>query len=138
MKDNRNYIWDSEEVSNRPEYVYIEKWIPNNARVIDLGCGNGSLLQILREKKNISEFGIEITESGVGICREKRLNVRQGRIDVELSDITDNSFDFAICNVTIQMVMYPEVTLAEMKRIAKFQIISFPNFAFLPQRLDLL
>jgi methionine biosynthesis protein MetW len=136
MRDNRNYIWDNEEISQRPEYPFIEKWISDGAKVIDLGCGNGSLLQILKEKKNISEFGIEISESGVILCKKKGLNVRQGRIDIEL-DIPDNSFDFAICNVTIQMVLYPEITLKEMKRISKFQIISFPNFAFFSQRLEL-
>ena len=53
MRDNRNYIWDNEEISQRPEYPFIEKWISDGAKVIDLGCGNGSLLQILKEKKNI-------------------------------------------------------------------------------------
>ena len=138
MRDNRNYIWDNEEVSIRSEYSYIDKWIPNNAKVIDLGCGNGSLLYILKEKKNIYEFGIEISESGVRICKKRGLNVRLGRIDIELIDIPNNYFDYAICNVTLQMVMYPEITLKEMKRVAKYQIISFPNFAFFPNRLELL
>lgn len=138
MRDNRNYVWDNEEISQRSEYSYIERWIPNSTKVIDLGCGNGSLLENLKEKKDASEFGIEISESGVAICKKKGLNVRQGRIDVELNDVSNNSFDFAICNVTIQMVMYPEITLKEMKRIARYQIVSFPNFAFLPNRLELL
>lgn len=138
MKDNRNYVWDNEEISIRPEYPYIERWITNNAKVIDLGCGNGSLLYILKEKKNISEFGIEISESGVKICKKKGLNVRKGRIDVEFDDVSNDFFDYAICNVTLQMVMYPEITLKEMRRVAKYQIISFPNFAFFTNRLELL
>lgn len=138
MGDNRNYIYDRNQITTRPEYPYIEKWITEKAKVIDLGCGNGSLLQILRNNKHIEAAGIEISATGVAICQKRGLQVSQGRIDVTLSQIPDDSFDFAVCNVTIQMVMNPEVTLQEMKRIARFQIISFPNFAFLWQRLDLL
>jgi SAM-dependent methyltransferase len=70
MKDNRNYVW-SEDVSTRPEYSYIEHWITDNARVIDSGCGNGSLLALLKEKKRIYELGIEISQSGVDSCLKK-------------------------------------------------------------------
>ena len=91
----------------------------------------------MKEKKNINEFGIELAQSGVNLCKKDKLNVRQGAIDVQLKNIKDNSFDYAICNVTLQMVMNPEITLIEMKRISKYQIISFPNFAFLINRLEL-
>ncbi|MCX7841307.1 MAG: methionine biosynthesis protein MetW [Anaerolineae bacterium] len=135
--DNRAYVWD-ETISTRPEYPYIERWITPGARVIDLGCGNGSLLLLLREKKNIIASGIELAPSGVAVCRARGLQVTQGRIDVPLDDIPDAAFDFAVCNVTLQMVMYPEVTLREMRRIARYQIVSFPNFAFVLNRLELL
>jgi len=138
MRDNRNYNWEIEEEIRRPEYSYIERWINKEAKVIDLGCGNGTLLSFLKEKKNIFGFGIDISETGVEISKKKGLNTRVGRIDVRLNDIPDDSFDFAICNVTLQMVMYPEMTLKEMKRIAKYQIVSFPNFAFFMNRLELL
>jgi methionine biosynthesis protein MetW len=137
MRDNRNFIWD-EVITVRPEYLYIENWITDGAMIIDLGCGNGSLLASLKSKKKVSELGIEIAESGVASCLRKGINARIGRIDVELKDIPNDSFDFAICNVTLQMVTYPEVTLKEMKRISKYQIISFPNFAYLFNRLELL
>lgn len=135
--DNRKYQWKDTD-SSRAEYPYIENWVTANSKVIDLGCGNGSLLAFLKNKKNIKEYGIEISESGVSVCKKKGLNVRQGRIDEHLPDLGDNSFDLAICNVTLQMLMYPEVTLWEMKRIAKKQIISFPNFAFIINRFELL
>lgn len=70
-------------------------------------------------------------------CKASGLNVQVGSIDQKLP-VGDNTFDYAICNVTIQMVMYPEVLLSEMKRIAKHQIISFPNFSFYKNRIDLL
>lgn len=138
MGDNRNYIYDHDQITTRPEYPYIENWITEKARVIDLGCGNGALLQSIRKSKNIIDAGIEISTTGVDICKKYGLQVSQGRIDVKLSQIPNDSFDFAVCNVTIQMVMNPEIVLQEMKRIARFQIVSFPNFAFLWQRLDLL
>lgn len=138
MNDNRNYIWQDESVIVRPEFKYIEGWIPQCARVIDLGCGNGSLLRILKEKKKIQEKGIELSDSGVEVCKKHKLNVEMGRVDVPLKHIPNDSFDYAVCNVTMQMVMNPEVTIQEMKRIARYQIVSFPNFAFLWQRLELL
>lgn len=138
INNNRKYDYTNHKTQYRNEYPLIEGLIKPNSKVIDLGCGNGSLLKLLKEKKNIHEYGIELVRSGVDICREKGLNVRQGSIDCHLSEIEDKQFDYAICNVTIQMVMYPEVLLSEMKRIAHYQIISFPNFAQLLNRLDLL
>jgi methionine biosynthesis protein MetW len=138
MGDNREYVWTEEVTSPRPEYQYIASWVKDGARVVDLGCGEGALLRLLKKEKNIKEFGIEIAESGVKICQNHGLQVRSGRIDVPLTDLADQSFEVAVCNVTLQMVSKPEILLQEMKRIARYQIISFPNFAFLLQRLDLL
>ncbi len=137
MNDNRHYVW-SAQASQRPEYATILDWVPAQSRVIDLGCGNGSLLQLLKEHKHITEFGIELAPSGVAACEQRGIRARIGRIDVPLDDVPDQSFDVAVCNVTLQMVVYPEVTLREMKRIARQQIISFPNFAFVLNRFDLL
>lgn len=138
INNNRKYDYTNHNTQYRDEYPIIDALIKPNSKVIDLGCGNGSLLKLLKDKKNIQEYGIELVQSGVDICREKGLNVQQGSIDCHLSEIEDKQFDYAICNVTIQMVMYPEVLLSEMKRIAHYQIISFPNFAQLLNRLDLL
>lgn len=135
--DNRKYDYSFTENEERNEYQRIVDLISPNSKVIDLGCGNGSLLNLLKEKKNIQEYGMEISKSGVEVCRKKGLNVVQGSIDEELN-IADNAFDYAICNVTIQMVNYPEILLKEMKRISKRQIISFPNFGFYKNRFDLL
>ena len=105
--------------------------------MIDLGCGSGSLLEKLIRKKNVTAEGVELLESGVEVCKAKGLKVLKGKIDEKLP-FEDNSFDYSICNVTIQMVMYPEVLLSEMKRISKYQIVSFPNFALDKNRLDIL
>jgi methionine biosynthesis protein MetW len=81
--------------------------------------------------------GIEISQSGVDISKKKGIDARIGKIDEPLP-FKDEEFDLAICNVTIQMVTYPEILLKEMKRISKKQIISFPNFGFYKNRLDML
>lgn len=137
MNDNRNYRYDIDSVSKRAEFDVIVSWVKNDSNVIDLGSGDGTLLKLLKDRKNIKASGIEITKSGVISARKKGIKSIVGPIDVRLP-YKDKEFDYAICTVTLQMVMYPEVLLAEMKRISKFQIITFPNFAFLLNRLDLL
>lgn len=136
MNDNRNYKFAVNSMIQRDEYEIITELIPEGKSVIDLGCGDGSLLKLLKQK-NIKGEGIEISSSGVLSARKKGLKVSRGRIDVPLK-YKDKKFDYAICNVTLQMVMYPEVLIREMKRISKKQIITFPNFAFILNRLDLL
>lgn len=135
--DNRNYQFTSDSQSSRSEYPVITSLVKKGSSVIDLGCGDGSLLKLLKIKQKAKVQGLEISKSGVQTTRKKGLSVKQGRIDQKLS-FKNNEFDYAICNVTLQMVMYPEILLREMQRIAKQQIISFPNFAFILNRLELL
>lgn len=135
--DNRNYNYSGYEDFERPDYKFIIELVEKNSTLIDLGCGNGSLMQKLISDKNVEATGIEISESGVEICRKKNLKVNLGRIDEKLP-FNENEFDYSICHLTLQMVMYPEILLKEMKRISKYQIISFPNFAFYKNRIELL
>lgn len=134
--DNRNYDYSSGYSETRLEYSIIMDLIEPRSKVIDLGCGNGALLSLLKKEKQIDGTGIEISDSGLASCQRKNLNVFKHTID-SILPFSDNSFDYSICNVTIQMVMYPEVLLSEMKRISKYQIISFPNFAYYKNRLDM-
>lgn len=136
MSDNRKYQYSVNSVTSRSEYPIILKIIPKGKKVIDLACGDGSLLALLKEK-GVSGYGIEKSLSGVKSARAKGLEVTVGSVDRPLA-FPDNFFDYAICNVTLQMVTYPDVLLKEMMRISKKQIISFPNFAYLPNRLELL
>lgn len=137
QNDNRCYDYSGSPDAERKEYAKIVQWVGTGATVVDLGCGNGSLLEKLRREKSTIGAGIEIAESGVAICRSRGLDVVAGRVDQSLP-YKDQSFDFAICNVTIQMVMYPEILLKEMKRIARQQIVSFPNYAFYQSRIDVM
>lgn len=136
MNDNRNYQYKLSSVTNREEYKIITNWVTGASRVIDLACGDGSLLLLLKSR-GIDGIGIDVSKSGIASARKKGIKAIEGRIDVPLK-FKKNEFDIAICNVTIQMVSYPEVLLSEMKRIANKQIVSFPNFAFFLNRLDLL
>ncbi len=135
--DNRNYDYTYSDFKERTEYNLIAELVHNNSNIVDLGCGNGSLITKLIKENNCIAKGVEISSSGVEVCKRNKLDVLHGRID-EALPFADNEFDYAICNVTIQMVMYPEVLLSEMKRISKYQIISFPNFGFYKNRFDLL
>jgi len=135
--DNRNYNYSGFEAVQRKEYEVIASWVEPNSSVIDLACGNGTLLEKIIQEKNVSGKGIELSDSGIQISKKRNLDVTKGSIDERLP-FGDNTFDYAICNVTIQMVMYPEVLLSEMKRIAKYQIISFPNFGHYKNRIDLI
>lgn len=135
--DNRRYDYSQYTDMERTEYADIIALVAPNARVIDLGCGNGALLSRMIAHKHITGVGIELSPSGVEVCRKRGLDARIGKIDEPLS-FRENEFDYAVCNVTIQMVLYPEMLLKEMKRIARYQIVSFPNFAFWRNRLELL
>jgi len=111
--------------------------IKEGSSILDLGCGNGTLMQMLRDERKCNCTGIEISPSGVDACKSKGLHVVQGSIDQPLQ-YKSRSFDYAVCNVTLQMVHKPEVVLAEMSRVAKYSIISFPNFGYLSNRIELL
>ena len=137
INDNRNYTFPDDYQEGRSEYKLILDMIPPGSKVIDLGCGNGVLLEKLIKIKSVIGTGVELSPNGVKICKDKGLNVIQGRIDEKIN-FQDNSFDYSICNVTIQMVLYPEILISEMKRISKYQIISFPNFGFYKNRLEFL
>jgi len=140
LNDNRNYDFTKESFYTRAEFPIISEWINTGAKIIDLGCGNGSLLKYLEEKKSVKSEGLEISQSGVDFCLENKLKARRAAID-ELqtyANYGNQEFDYAICNVTIQMLMYPEILIQEMKRISRYQIISFPNFAYFENRLELL
>ncbi len=137
FQDNRNYNYSQTINVERSEYSIITELVERNSSVIDLGCGNGLLMQKLIKERNAKCKGMEISESAVELCRRNGLDVSLGRIDAKLP-FKNDTFDYSICNVTIQMVNYPEVLLKEMKRVSKHQIISFPNFAFYKNRLDLL
>ena len=119
-------------------YDIIVDEIKNKSKVLDLGCGDGVLLERLKNEKKVNGFGVEISEEGVSSCLEKGLYCYQGDIDEGLSDYKDNSFDYVILNQTIQSTKRPDLVLKETMRISKYAIISFPNFGYFQTRLYLM
>lgn len=136
ISDNRNYDYSLYSQGIRDEYSIIVKFVNPNSSVIDLGCGDGELLSLLVKEKNVAAAGVELSSTGVKKCLDKNLDVIQGRIDQPLP-FKEKEFDYSICNVTLQMVNYPEILLSEMKRISNYLIVSFPNFAFFKNRFEL-
>lgn len=136
MRDNRDYTYKGNSITKRPEYSIILDLIPDGSKVVDMGSGDGSLLYLLK-KKDCSVIGVEQSKSGVKSSRLKKIKTLNIKIDQKLP-FKNKAFDYAICNATIQMLMYPERLLEEMKRISRYQIISFPNFGFIINRIELL
>jgi methionine biosynthesis protein MetW len=123
--------------TQRPEYNIIKEWIEPNSKVLDLGCGNGSLGEILIKEKNCEVHGIEIDKNGVKQAIRKGVHATQGNMDMGLN-FPDDSFDYTIINVTLQMVYRPDLVATEALRVGKKAIISFPNFAHIYARFEML
>jgi methionine biosynthesis protein MetW len=121
----------------RYDLKIIASWISPGTKVLGLGCGEGQLLNWLKQEKQVSERGIEIKESKVVKCIEKGLSVLQGDINEEIQDYPDNTFDYAICSQTLQQVYEPETLIRSMLRVAKMGVVSFPNFGHIKIRMKL-
>ncbi len=119
-------------------YSLISDLIDDNSKILDLGCGDGYLLKLLKEKKHIQGSGIEISQKEVIRCLEKGLSVVQGDIDEGLKQFPDKSYDYVILNQTLQSTRNPDYVLEEMLRTGKKCIVSFPNFAYWRVRFSLL
>ena len=121
----------------RPEYDTLVRWAPRGSYVVDLGCGDGSLGARLIAERSCVVQGIEIDPAGVERARARGLDARIGDIDQGI-DLPDDACDVAIMNVTLHMVYRPGFALGEMLRVAPVALVSFPNFAYWPARLEAL
>jgi len=116
----------------------VASWIEPGAKVLDLGCGEGDLLDYLRKNRQVSGTGIECVESKVAHAIERGLSVLHGDINEEIDDYADNSFDYVILSQTLQQVYEPSELIRSLLRIGKKGIVSFPNFSHWGIRLQLL
>ncbi|MFA6431713.1 MAG: methionine biosynthesis protein MetW [Candidatus Margulisiibacteriota bacterium] len=120
----------------RPDHEIILGQIEAGASVLDLGCGKGDLLQLLIKEKMVRAQGIEKAEEDIYSCVEKGLAVFHGDIDTGLSEYGDNNFDYVVLNQSFQQVTKPDLVLQEALRVGKKVIVGFPNFVYLPARLQ--
>lgn len=112
----------------RPEFAIISDWIAPGSRVLDLGCGDGTLLGHLRDTREVTGYGLEIDPDNILACVQNGINVVQTDLDEGLSDFDADSFDYVVMTQTLQAVRYPERLLSEMLRIGRQGIVTFPNF----------
>lgn len=121
----------------RVDLDIIGEWIPANSRVLDLGCGDGTLMAQLQREKNVSGYGVEIDDDNIARCIEKGVRVIQTDIDDGLSAYFDeDSFDYVVMSQTLQAMLRPDQLLEEMLRVSKNGIVTFPNMGYWKARLQ--
>ena len=123
-------------MSLRIDLQIISDWIPDGARVLDLGCDNGALLKHLQQR-NVSGYGLEIDNTKFTDCINAGINVIQADLDQGLPQFADQSFDYVILSQTLQAMKRPDFLLEEIARVGKQAIITFPNFGHWQCRLQL-
>jgi methionine biosynthesis protein MetW len=126
-----------EAAPSRLDFLVIADMVEPNARVLDIGCGDGSLLALLRDRRGADARGIELSREGVSECLAKGLPVIQGDADTDLAAYPDDAFDYVILSQTIQATRQPRVVLEHLLRIGRRAIVTFPNFGHWRVRLDL-
>ena len=122
----------------RPDFAAIAAWIPQGSSVLDLGCGDGSLLRYLRETRNVRGYGVEISDDNIAACIANGVNVIQNDLESGLADFEGDSFDFVILSQTLQATRHTEALMKEILRVGREGIVSFPNFGYWKSRLQVL
>jgi len=122
----------------RADFAAIAAWIAPGSRVLDLGCGDGTLLQYLGRRRNATGYGVEIDDEGVLACVKNGVNVIQTDLERGLSDFEDGAFDYVILSLTLQAVRRSERVIGEMLRVGREGIVTFPNFGYWKNRLQIL
>ena len=120
------------------EFKVISDLIEDNKKVLDVGCADGTLMQFLKENKNINVRGLEISKEKVQECIAKGLTVIEGNAEKDLKQFPDKSFDYVILSQTLQAFLNPELVLDELLRVGKKAIVTIPNFGNWQVRLHLL
>jgi methionine biosynthesis protein MetW len=123
-------------LTTRADFEVIARLIPERASVLDLGCGDGSLLRFLSETRGVDGYGVEIDHENIVACVRNGVNVIQDDLETGLADIGDAWYDYVILSQTLQAMRHTEVVVDEMLRVASQAIVSFPNFGYWRNRLS--
>jgi methionine biosynthesis protein MetW len=125
-------------VLDRPDFQVIASWIKPGERVLDLGCGDGALLRILTETRGARGYGVDIAPENVLASVRNGINVIQSDLEAGLSGFRDGAFDHVILSLTLQAMHRIEQLVAEMLRVGREAIVTFPNFGYWPLRWQIL
>lgn len=127
----------AEAASERRDFEAIARWIAPGVKVLDLGCGDGSLLGYLRDSRGVRGYGVEKDDANVLACIKNGIDVIQMNLEEGLSGFEANSFDVVILSQTLQAVYQTEGIIREMLRVGKEVIVTFPNFGYWKHRLNI-
>ena len=122
----------------RADLAFIAHWIREGSQVLDLGCGDGVMLEYLQSDKRCLGYGIEIDDNHIPACIERGVKVIQQDMEAGLAIFADNAFDTVLCLSALQMMKNVEGVLRDIARVGREAIVSFPNFAYWPHRVALL
>ena len=122
----------------KKEFQIISELIENNKRVLDVGCGDGTLMKHLKDNKNIDTRGLEISKNNVQLCISKSLSVIEGNAERDLQQFPDLSFDYVILSQTLQAFYNPEKVIDDLLKVANKAIVTIPNFGYWKVRTHLL
>jgi methionine biosynthesis protein MetW len=122
----------------RPDLAIIAQNVAPGSRALDVGCGDGALMAVLRDQHQVDARGLELDPHNVALCVGKGLSVMQGDADTDLADYLDASFDYAVLSQTLQTTKRPDQVLDELLRVGRKAFVSFPNFAHWKVRASLL
>lgn len=122
----------------RHDYETIGQWIKPGTKVLDLGCGDGSLLRYLSESRSVRGYGVEIDDANILACIRNSVNVIQSDLESGLSGFESGSFDYVILSQTLQAMKNTESIIREMVRVGREGIVTFPNFGYWQNRLQIM
>ncbi|HET7596128.1 MAG TPA: methionine biosynthesis protein MetW [Burkholderiales bacterium] len=122
----------------RSDFAAIAAWVAPESRVLDLGCGDGTLLKYLKSQRGVTGYGVEIDDSRVLACVRNGVNVIQGDLERGLAEFEDRSFDYVILSQTLQAVKNSERIIRDMLRVGRDGIVTFPNFGYWKNRLHVI
>lgn len=122
----------------RADLAFIAHWVAPGSRVLDLGCGDGAMLDYLQVDKHCAGYGVEIDDAKIPRCIQRGVSVIQQDLEAGLAMFTDGAFDTVLCLSALQMMRNVEGILRDISRVGAEAIVSFPNFAHWPHRLALL
>lgn len=125
-------------LSGRSDFDAIAAWVRKGASVLDLGCGDGSLLGFLKESRDVTGYGVDISDDNVRACVKRGVNVIQSDLERGLSGFESHSFDYVLLSQTLQAIEHTERILKEILRVGREGIVSFPNFGYWRARKQLL